>query len=203
MRGAGCSPFVVRPTGAGRMRADVCGRRWRAYRCCGALGQRNFTLLWTGQTISRLGDYLYEIALAWWVLQKTGSPLAVAGVLVFTLTPMLVFLLIGGVAGDRFSRPPADDLLDLARGVIVGLVAILAYSDRLEVWQIYLASLLFGLVDAFFNRPTLPWSPTWSRTRTSERQRPLQSEHPVRRIRRPGYRRGPGRTVRVGYRLRP
>jgi DHA3 family tetracycline resistance protein-like MFS transporter len=115
-----------------------------------ALRRRHFALLWTGQTVSRLGDYLYEIALAWWVLQKTGEPLAVAGVLVFTLAPMVLFLLIGGVAGDRFSRPRLMLSSDLARGVIVGLVALLAFADRLEVWEIYLASLLFGVVDAFF-----------------------------------------------------
>jgi class 3 adenylate cyclase len=38
-----------------------------------SLRHRSFALLWSGQTISRLGDFLYEIALAWWVLEKTGS----------------------------------------------------------------------------------------------------------------------------------
>ncbi len=115
-----------------------------------ALQHRAFALLLAGQTVSRVGDFLYEIALAWWVLQKTGSPVAMAGVLVFAFAPMLLFLLIGGVAGDRFPRPWLMLGSDLARGVIVGLVAILAALDRLDLWQIYLASLLFGLVDAFF-----------------------------------------------------
>ena len=64
-----------------------------------ALRHRIFAFLLVGQTVSRVGDFLYEIALAWWVLQKTGSPVAMAGVLVFAFTPMLLFLLIGGVAG--------------------------------------------------------------------------------------------------------
>jgi len=46
-----------------------------------SLAHRRFALLWAGQTISRIGDFLYEIALAWWVLQKTGSAVAMAGVL--------------------------------------------------------------------------------------------------------------------------
>jgi hypothetical protein len=34
---------------------------------------RSFALLWSGQTISRMGESLYTITLAWWVLQKTAS----------------------------------------------------------------------------------------------------------------------------------
>ena len=38
-----------------------------------SLRHRPFALLWSGQTISRLGDSLYRVALAWWVLEQTGS----------------------------------------------------------------------------------------------------------------------------------
>ena len=37
-----------------------------------ALAYRPFALLWAGQTISRFGDGLHLIALAWWVLEETG-----------------------------------------------------------------------------------------------------------------------------------
>jgi predicted MFS family arabinose efflux permease len=63
---------------------------------------------------------------------------------------MLLFLLIGGVAVDRFSRPRIMITSDVARGAIVAGVAALAYWDRLEIWHIYIASLCFGLADAFF-----------------------------------------------------
>ncbi|HUS13557.1 MAG TPA: MFS transporter [Chloroflexia bacterium] len=115
-----------------------------------ALSHRSFALLWTGQTLSRIGDFLYEIALAWWVLQETGSAIAMGGVLIFAFTPMLVFLLIGGVAGDRLPRVRLMLASDLLRGVLVAVVALLAFTDRLELWQVYGASLLFGFVDAFF-----------------------------------------------------
>src|SRR4051794_30543009 len=96
-----------------------------------ALAHRPFALLWTGQVVSRLGDYLYEIALAWWVLQETGSAAAMATVLVCAFTPMLLFLLIGGVAVDRLPRARLMLLSDLARGVVVCVVAGLAFADRL------------------------------------------------------------------------
>src|ERR1700743_3770630 len=39
-----------------------------------ALHHRPFALLWSGQTLSRIGDHLYQTVLLWWVLQTTGSP---------------------------------------------------------------------------------------------------------------------------------
>lgn len=115
-----------------------------------AFSHRPFALLWSGQTISRIGDFLYEVALAWWVLDKTGSAALTSLVLILTFTPMLLFLLIGGVAVDRFSRINIMLASDVARGLIVGGVAALAYTNQLEVWHIYLASLAFGFMDAFF-----------------------------------------------------
>ena len=69
-----------------------------------SLKHRPFALLWSGQTISRLGDSLYRIALAWWVLEKTGSAVAMGTVLVLSQIPLLIFVLIGGVVVDRFPR---------------------------------------------------------------------------------------------------
>jgi len=115
-----------------------------------SLSYRSFALLWGGQTISRLGDSLYQIGLAWWVLEKTGSAAAMGAVFIFSFAPMLLFLLVGGVAVDRFRRLRIMLISDVLRGLIVGIVALLAGADRLEIWHVYLASVLFGLVDAFF-----------------------------------------------------
>jgi DHA3 family tetracycline resistance protein-like MFS transporter len=115
-----------------------------------SLAYRPFALLWAGQTISRIGDYLYQVALAWWVLEKTGSAAAMGTVMICSLAPMLVFLLIGGVAVDRLPRVQIMLSSDLARGAIVSAVALLATAGQLEVWHVLVASLLFGLVDAFF-----------------------------------------------------
>jgi len=115
-----------------------------------SLTHRFFTLLWSGQTISRLGDSLYRIALAWWVLEKTGSAAIMGTVLIFSTVPMLLFLLIGGVVVDRFNRARLMLASDLLRGIVVVIVAGLAVSQQLEVWHIFLASTIFGIVDAFF-----------------------------------------------------
>jgi MFS family permease len=90
------------------------------------------------------------VALAWWVLEKTGSATAMGTVLICSMTPMLIFLLLGGVAVDRLPRLRLMIGSDVLRGIVAGAVAALAFARLLEVWHIYAASVIFGLVDAFF-----------------------------------------------------
>lgn len=113
-----------------------------------------FALLWGGQTISVLGNQIFQVALAWWVLEKTGSAVAMGTVFVLTTVPMLVFSLVGGVIGDRVPRLWLLLISDLARGLIISLAALLAFTDALEIWHVYAFSLLLGFISAFF-RPAL------------------------------------------------
>ncbi|HEX4204901.1 MAG TPA: MFS transporter [Ktedonobacteraceae bacterium] len=115
-----------------------------------AFSHRPFALLWSGQIISSLGDSLFTIALAWWVLQKTGSATAMGIVLICSTIPMLLFLLFGGVAVDRFPRIRLLLASDILRGSVVVLIAFLAFQQRLALWQIFVMSAIFGVVEAFF-----------------------------------------------------
>jgi len=115
-----------------------------------ALKHQPFALLWSGQTLSRLGDSLYQIALAWWVLQKTGSAAAMGGVFIFAFIPKIIFVLIGGLAVDQFSRIKIMLTSDGLRAILTLTLGALALLNRLELWHIYLASLTFGVVEAFF-----------------------------------------------------
>jgi len=115
-----------------------------------SLTVRSFALLWSGQQLSALGDSIYRVALAWWVLEGTGSAKEMSTIFIFASTPMLVFLLVGGVAVDRYSRARVMFLSDTLRGLLIGMVALLAFAHRLEIWHIYIVSLLFGIVGAFF-----------------------------------------------------
>lgn len=115
-----------------------------------ALRYRPYALLWSGQTISILGDRIFQVALAWWVLQKTGSALAMGTVFTLTTVPMLVFVMFGGVLVDRLPRIRMMLLSDVVRFVIISTAAILAYLDMLQIGHIYAFSLVLGTVDAFF-----------------------------------------------------
>jgi MFS family permease len=115
-----------------------------------ALRIRSFALLWGGQTISRLGDSLYRIALSWWILEKTGSAVAMGTLAVFSLVPMLLFLLVGGVIVDRLPRFRIMLTSDIVNTLVVAAIAALAHTDHLQLWEVYAASVVFGLADAFF-----------------------------------------------------
>src|SRR5690349_7751865 len=115
-----------------------------------AFHHRAFSILIAGRTLSRVGDFLYQVALAWWVLEKTNSGIAMGMVFLFTLTPTILFVLLGGALVDRLPRPRLLFLSDIGRGLIMLSITLLAFSHRLELWMVYVGSLLFGFADAFF-----------------------------------------------------
>ncbi len=115
-----------------------------------ALGSRPFALLWTGQTISSLGDGAFNTAVIWQVLTLTGSATAMGMVMIAQTLPMIVFLLFGGVAADRFSRKRVMLLSDASRAVAVLVMAGLAMAHLLQLWHLIVLSLFFGTVRGFF-----------------------------------------------------
>ena len=115
-----------------------------------SLKHRSFALLWSGQGLSRLGDNVYRVALAWWVLEKTGSATVMGKVFVLSYTPILLFALIGGVTVDRFSRMQVMFVADILRFFTLAGVALLAFGHQLELWHVYVTSVILGAVEAFF-----------------------------------------------------
>src|SRR5574342_999196 len=89
------------------------------------LENRNFRLLWLGESVSLLGDQFYFIALPWLVFQMSGSALAFGTILMVAGIPRAVFMLVGGVMTDRFSPRAvmiASNLLRLAITVLLTLL---------------------------------------------------------------------------------
>ena len=71
-------------------------------------------------------------------------------VLILSQIPMLLFLLVGGVVVDRLPRIRIMFIADILGGVVIGLIAVFSWLNLLELWHIYMASVIFGLVEAFF-----------------------------------------------------
>jgi DHA3 family tetracycline resistance protein-like MFS transporter len=115
-----------------------------------AFKRRRYTYLWFGQLASHLGTHIYELALAWWVLQKTGSAVAMGGVLIAAYVPTSILVLAGGVLADRLSRVPIMLVADCVRFALMIVMALLAFNGALSVWLVLLLSALVGVMDAFF-----------------------------------------------------
>jgi len=114
------------------------------------LRHRNFALLWGGQTISLVGNGIFQVALPLTVLHLTGSPLALALVLSGQTIASVVLLLIGGTFTDRLSRRSLMLAADAVCGVSVSLVAVLVVFRIARLWELFLLTLVFGAAGAFF-----------------------------------------------------
>ena len=90
---------------------------------------RNFALLWSGQTISQLGDSIFAITLVLWVATRIArtqswAPLAVSGVLLATIAPEFLVSPIAGVVADRSNRRRIMLVMDATRTVLVALLVL-------------------------------------------------------------------------------
>lgn len=119
-------------------------------RYAGALAQPNFRNLFLAQTASVLGDDLAAIALAFAVLDVTGSPSALGLVLGAGTLPMVVFVLVGGVWADRVSRRKLMVWSDLGRFASQGLTAALLITGDAQLWHLVILQALNGVATAFF-----------------------------------------------------
>ncbi len=115
------------------------------------LANRNFRLLWLGESVSLLGDQFYFIALPWLVFQMSGSALAFGTILMVAGIPRALFMLVGGVMTDRFSPRAVMIVSNLLRLVITVLLALVVAVQMVEMWMLYLMAFCFGVVDAFFH----------------------------------------------------
>src|ERR1700692_2287211 len=94
-------------------------------RISAALRHRDFALLWSGQSISLVGDGVYTVALALVTLRIDDHPLALSFVLAARLLPTVLLLLAGGVIVDRIPRRLALLAADPPRGAAVAVIALL------------------------------------------------------------------------------
>src|SRR5438876_1459573 len=105
---------------------------------------RDFRFLWTGMTVSLLGDGIFLVAIAWQVYQLSNAPAALSVVGVAMSVPHVVLLLLGGVVSDRFDRRKVMVGADLLRGAAIGLLGLLSVTGALELWHVLLLTALYG-----------------------------------------------------------
>ena len=110
----------------------------------------DFRFLFTGESVSVLGDQFHFVALAWLVLQLTGSGLALGSVLMVAAIPRAIFMLLGGALSDRWSPRSLMLWSNGIRAVLVGIVAFLVVTEQAQLWQLYVMAGIFGVVDALF-----------------------------------------------------
>lgn len=124
-----------------------------------ALRYRSFRLLFAGQSISGLGDALVPVALAFAVLDLTGSATDLGIVLAAKTIPTVVFVLFGGVWADRLRRRVVMLASDAARGLSQATVAVLLLTGTAHVWELAGLQAVYGIAAAFFGPASLALVP--------------------------------------------
>jgi len=110
------------------------------------LGRREYRLLWTGATISALGDGMSFLALVWLVLERTNDP-ALVGVLAAVYTaPVVIGGLAAGLILDRFDRRTVLIGDNAIRGLAVASVPIAAALGLLTTAQLFVVAAIYGLL---------------------------------------------------------
>jgi MFS family permease len=114
------------------------------------LRERDFRLLWTGMCVSLLGDGAFLVALAWQVYQLSDGPTAMGMVGIAMTVPMILFLVIGGVASDRLDRRRLMIAADVARLLAASALAVLSVTSSLEIWHVAVLVAVYGTGQAVF-----------------------------------------------------
>ena len=100
------------------------------------LREREFRLLFTGRTISLVGSAIAPVALAFAVLDLTGSKTDLGLILFCREVPLVVFLLVGGIWADRIPRNKVMVSANVVSAFAQAVTAALLITGNAEVWHL-------------------------------------------------------------------
>ncbi|MDQ2715551.1 MAG: MFS transporter [Chloroflexota bacterium] len=129
---------------------------------------RNFALLWSGQAVSVVGDYVFQTILVLWITTviargQSWAPLAVSGVLLASSVPTFLIGPIAGVFADRWDRRLLMMRMDALRAVLILFLIFFVGAIPLpflvgghlpimgQLGMLYGSVFLISVCDQFFN----------------------------------------------------
>jgi MFS family permease len=106
---------------------------------------RNFWRLLTASALSNLADGMFQVALPLVALGITRDPGAFAAVTLVGRLPWLLFALPAGALADRLDRRRTMVRVDVARMLLIGLLALVVAGGREELWILYVLAFALGV----------------------------------------------------------
>jgi MFS family permease len=114
------------------------------------LRHREFRLLFLGRATAILGNAIAPVALAFAVLDLTGSKTDLGLVLAARSIPQVIFILVGGIWADRLPRHHVMVASDVVSGASQAAVAALLILGHAEIWHLLVFGAVNGTASAFF-----------------------------------------------------
>jgi len=115
---------------------------------------RDFLIVWLGQSVSMFGTRVSYIAWIWWVLDRTDSATATAAIGIAAALPSFILGPFAGAIVDRYDRRKVMRTMDLINAILYAAAAAMMFSGALRVWHVYLFAALSAVATAF-HRPAL------------------------------------------------
>ncbi len=113
-----------------------------------ALRHTNFQLWFFGQGISLIGTWMQSMAQQVLVYRLTGSASALGIVNFAQIVPLVPFALWGGTLADRLSKRTVILVTQSLMMIQALLLAVLTWTNQVEIWQVYLMAFLLGAAKA-------------------------------------------------------
>ncbi|MFC1404597.1 MULTISPECIES: MFS transporter [Streptacidiphilus] len=114
------------------------------------LGERDFRRFFVGYTTSLLGSSMAGVAVAFAVLATGGGGSALGAVMTARILPLVLLLLFGGVAADRFGSRIVMIVADVLRCGAQATFAVLLLTGRPDLWVMLVLSALAGIGEGLF-----------------------------------------------------
>jgi predicted MFS family arabinose efflux permease len=122
--------------------------------------QRDFSLLWGGQTVSEIGSQVTVLALPTLAIFSFHAGPAAIGLLVASQRlPFPVLSLPAGVVVDRVRKRPVMIGCNVARMLILASIPVLSAAGALQLWHLFAASIGMGAFTVFFDLAYLAYVP--------------------------------------------
>jgi len=112
--------------------------------------ERGFRFFFAAMFVSLFGSGMNFTGVSWYILSATHSTVKVSLQVIVVTLPGLLVPFLGGVLIDRLDRRYLGVLLDLVRGFAVLLIALVAWRGHLELWHLYVMTLIIGIGSAMY-----------------------------------------------------
>ncbi len=123
---------------------------------------KNFTLLFSGNLVSQIGNTFYNFAISWFILSLTGSAFQAGAYLAFGAILQALSVPLAGVFVDRLPKVKILVATDALRGIAVllaGFSLFVLNQDAFILFTLYGVAFILAVNHAFFSPAAMALRP--------------------------------------------
>lgn len=114
-----------------------------------SLRHKKFFYLWLGQLISTTGSQMQVWAVLWHVSELNKNPIALGGIGLARIVPVIIFSLIGGALADSMDRRKVMYATQTVSALLTLTLGLLTRFEHITIWHIYVIISLQAIATAF------------------------------------------------------